>query len=332
MRRISEEIVVEVYKMFDEGKNVENIVSELNLSTSSVFRILARSGRSYKKVKEGERKDKWELGYKLYTSGESISNICKKLNIGRKQFREYLSTKDVFVPKDGRMYFFDEDFFEKIDSESKAYWLGFLYADGCVYLRTNPKTGKRKGGYVEITLSIVDKKHLIQFSHHLNSNLPVREKDSKMGANVHKSCRLTISSVKMCEDLIDKGCVERKSSILTFPSSDIVSEELLPHFLRGYIDGDGSLGFKWSKANKKRYSVISLLGTEDFICGMLDKTGWKRNTIRGANKGENDKCKAIEWGAKEDILTILNYLYSNATIYLPRKYDKYREIIADLEG
>ena len=54
--------------------------------------------------------------------------------------------------------------------------------------------------------------------------------------------------------------------------------------------------------------------------------------MRGANKGESDPCKTIEWTAREDVLKIIYSLYDEATIYLDRKYDKYKQIIAVLDG
>ena len=51
------------------------------------------------------------------------------------------------------MYKYNENFFEKIDSPRKAYWLGFLYADGCIL-------DQRKSKILEITLSKNDKNHL----------------------------------------------------------------------------------------------------------------------------------------------------------------------------
>ena len=29
-------------------------------------------------------------------------------------------------------YVYNKDYFEKINTSEKAYWLGFLYADGCI--------------------------------------------------------------------------------------------------------------------------------------------------------------------------------------------------------
>lgn len=40
-----------------------------------------------------------------------------------------------------RYYYFNENFFEKINNELSAYWLGFLYADGCIL---TPKTGQQE--------------------------------------------------------------------------------------------------------------------------------------------------------------------------------------------
>jgi hypothetical protein len=34
-------------------------------------------------------------------------------------------------------YKINEDFFQEIDTEEKAYWLGFLYADGYIHVRSH---------------------------------------------------------------------------------------------------------------------------------------------------------------------------------------------------
>lgn len=67
-----------------------------------------------------------------------------------------------------KKYQVNENYFEKIDSEEKAYWLGFLYADG------NVRMHKNKSGILKLKLKQSDKKHIEKFSKCLNSNYPIK--------------------------------------------------------------------------------------------------------------------------------------------------------------
>ena len=61
----------------------------------------------------------------------------------------------------------NDDYFEIIDTEEKAYWLGFLYADGCV---------ARKGNYynIKIDQALYDYEHVLKFKEAINSTYPVK--------------------------------------------------------------------------------------------------------------------------------------------------------------
>ena len=75
-------------------------------------------------------------------------------------------------------------------------------------------------------------------------------------------CRFSIRNAQLHDSLIKQGCVPNKSLILTFPDINVVSEDLVRHFIRGYFDGDGCLSF-----NKNKYCTpnISILGTKQFL-------------------------------------------------------------------
>ena len=330
---LSEEMNEKITELHKQGLNTRQIADILDIGQATVARKLRKTGVDFKEVHKNQLMTKWKQGEELFIDEKlSVTQICNKLHIGRKEFTSWLKDRGHPIQKDGKKYHYNESFFEVIDTEEKAYWLGFLYADGCVMERINLKTQKRKGGSISVGLCQEDKKHLDKLQSSLNSNVPIRTKTSTTADKEFKSCELNLYSVKMVEDLIDKGCVPRKSLILTFPSEEVVPDELLFHFIRGYIDGDGTLCLKWSKARQKYYPSVSLLGTEDFISGLLNRTQWKKNRVRGANKGESDPCKTIEWTAREDVLKIIYSLYDEATIYLDRKYDKYKQIIAVLDG
>ena len=76
---------------------------------------------------------------------------------------------------------FDEHSFDVIDTEEKAYWLGFLYADGNV---SNTKNE------VGITLQSSDIKHLYKFKTFLKSSkIPTLNVSEK-----YNRCRFSVSN------------------------------------------------------------------------------------------------------------------------------------------
>lgn len=202
----------------------------------------------------------------------------------------------------------DETVFDTIDTEEKAYWLGFMYADGCIYSKE-----KR----IELSLQGSDTSHLEKFATFLkstNPNLVKVYKNYKKGK--YDRCRVTIRSKHIWEALNNAGCIPNKSLILKFPSSNIVPTKLLRHFIRGYVDGDGCLCI-----TKPEKIELSILGTEEFLQGVLNSLSldksypiYKRNNIHILNLW----CGTAK--------RIIKYLYNDSTIYLTRKYEHYLQI------
>lgn len=113
-------------------------------------------------------------------------------------------------------FYYNKDFFQKIDTEEKAYWLGFIYADGCI--NRMYRNEKLKSMDLEIGLCREDEKHLRKFLNYIESNVEIKHKQSKLNGNTYDSSRVTICCTKMCYDLIDKGCTPQKSLSLQFPN------------------------------------------------------------------------------------------------------------------
>lgn len=271
-----------------------------------------------------ETLEKYTLGENLFLSGQSLTSIAKELRLNRGRFTKWLKERGHTITNPSKKYIHNETFFENIDTEEKAYWLGFLYADG--YVGEILKDGKLKSYYLSLGLASIDESHLHKFRDSLKSNSPISQKNVKCNGKVFSSHIININSTKMCCDLIKLGCTPRKGNFLKFPSKDIVSDELLPHFVRGYIGGDGSLMLNV----KKNGGRLAILGTSDFLNGMVERMGWKPKTIRQA-KPTSTYVYHIEYYAKEELKSMLHELYKNASVYLDRKYEKYEEIIALLD-
>jgi len=137
----------------------------------------------------------------------------------------------------------DESFFDSIDTEDKAYWLGFLTADGCV----------RGGRSVDINLQIGDSVHLQKFAESLHSEHPVgfREVVSSNGT-VCPQATIRISSIKLVAALNCLGLWPNKT--FNVRPCEQVSEPFLAAYWRGIFDGDGWIYFN-DLAKKPRYCI-----------------------------------------------------------------------------
>lgn len=239
--------------------------------------------------------EKYEKAKSLYSQGVSLTKISKELKMDRGTLSKNLKSEGIKIVNRQNLSRVNENIFEIIDTEEKAYWLGFFYADGYV----------GDDNTIEVSLKSSDLNHLIKLKEFLNWSGEVYCNEVR--------CRLSFRSKKMKEDLIKLGCVPRKSLILTFPTYDIVPLHLMKHFIRGYVDGDGSIGIR---KNGKAFR-FSILGTQEFLLGLLEHTKWKPLKIQ-----KPSNIYTIEWSA-DYVKEYLDYLYKNSKIYLDRKYNVY---------
>lgn len=196
--------------------------------------------------------------------------------------------------------------FEVIDTEEKAYWLGFLYADGYVSLKENK---------IELSLSTQDLTHIEKF----RDFMKIKNKISyRKNTN---SYRISFRSIKCKEDLINKGCVPNKSLTLSFPNNEKVPSNLIRHFIRGYFDGDG-----WF-TNTDSCFQVGIIETEGFIKGFLNVVNDINKTCKIFDVHREDGAKKYIFGAYSDVLFFLNWIYKDSKIYLSRKYEKYLDFI-----
>lgn len=226
-------------------------------------------------------------------------------------------------------YNYNEKYFETIDDEHKAYWLGFLYADG--YVEPIYRKDKIKAFRIEIGLSIEDKHHLELFLQDIESNVPISERSQKIGDKIYSTCRVRVNNTKMCRDLINLGCTTRKSLTLEFPSGDIVPKEYLKDFIRGYFDGDGCISYSErnyiDKRNNKQYTqkniILSFIGTHNFLNSLLEILSDNDINFSFSKKPNCGKASEIRLTRHYDILNLYHYIYNDATIFLNRKKDKF---------
>lgn len=216
----------------------------------------------------------------------------------------------------------NEEFFSEINSPEKAYWLGFLYADGCV----------QNGRYLRIMLNGKDVHHLrlfkkaIECDYKVNRKIYHRVKARKNKSSIEDRCWITVCSKRMVEGLIKCGCLEKKTYSLFFPTEQQVSALFLSHFLRGFFDGDGSICLS---KNGKRNGVqrfrweANFVSTKEFILELRDylfSVGIEGNiTNNKTSKG----ISSIRISKTESLTKLKRLLYQNETISLKRKKLKF---------
>lgn len=291
-------------KMYIEGRSIKNIAKELNMCTKTLSNKLQLDGVEIRGVSV-TTKDYSSIAneiIKLYDEGNSIRTISKLIKVPRDKISLILKQNDVNVKK-GK-YEYDENIFDVINTEAKAYWLGFLYADGYVY---------DTEASIVLKLAEMDLDHLKKYRDFLNIDAKIH-KETAIGKHGHtlSACKIFITNKKIHSDLITKGCTNKKSLTLTFPSEQIVPKELQHHFVRGYLDGDGCIFID-------RNSIgVNFVGTEQFLLSIQDI--YDLGNLALIDTG-NAKYFSVKGNRKA--INFLDKLYTNATIYMQRKYDIY---------
>lgn len=256
------------------------------------------------------------LEFSLNNIYKSTRDIAKIFGVSKDMVTNLIKKYGNRDPK--KLIEVDRDYFGTINTEEKAYWLGFLYADGSV-------TRRNSGGVVDLTLGIEDESHIVKFKNSLGYKGKIKYRSVKLKNKTHKAVRLTICSDELSSDLIKLGCIENKSLLIEFPKESQVPINLVRHFIRGYVDGDGCLGIYNGKIS------FSVIGTKSFLESiknhLLNELGELGiMNVHSDKRWNNDVTSYISKGGNY-AKAILKYLYEDSSIYLDRKYKKYLEII-----
>jgi len=210
-------------------------------------------------------------------------------------------------------HIFNENYFERIDTSDKAYFLGLLYADGCI-----------KSTKCAISLEEGDKHILEDFKRFIGYNIPLYFA-KKYKDHWKNQYRLTIYRKKFCDNLINLGCFINKTHILKFPTEDQVPKSLMNHFIRGYFDGDGCIYTRqWRDPNRSCIIFTSCMyfcqGLKEFLYNDLNITSTL--TPRPNNIGE------VRIYGINKIIKIIEYMYKESTVSLDRKRQSCEKLLS----
>ena len=326
-KRMTENEKELIIKLHLEGKYTTEIAKEINRSQTTIERFLKREGYKLHKrgvlTKEDEEfiineykngktcVDIYNNNFKeIFTSSAMIERVVKRHGISRGRY-----VKPVTL---------NEDYFEVIDSEKKAYWLGMLMADGCVIKKSENSYA------IKLELKVEDKYILEEFAKDVETDLIVKdyEYEYKNRANKHNAI-IQLHSKKMAEDLSKYGIIPNK----TYTQNKLpnIPLEYMCHYIRGYFDGDGGISLiKPKDQNIHRAKVMfcadKTLAQE--IQDLLLKRIGIQSYIVDMNKYGNNIYN-VRFDRNEYIYKFYEYIYCNATFYMKRKKDKFDKFIKE---
>lgn len=249
-----------------------------------------------------------------YVHGESSELLGRNLGVHGDRIRDIVRRSGHVIrtrTMAARQHTLDEHFFDRINTERKAYFLGFIYADGCVSTKTRQ---------LQINLQAADRGVLAHLRDTLRTTAPIRIYRRNKFDIVNRRACFTVTSSVLVAGLHKHGAIDRKTHRLRLPR---ITRTLMPHFIRGYFDGDGCI---YIHPRDRWGCQISLAGHPPFLTQIRDflckELGFRRNKIH-ARTG----CAALCYSGRGVARQFRDWIYKNATTYLIRKWSKFEELL-----
>ena len=321
-KELTQNQLKEIKRLNKEGWSTKQIYEQMGITKSQAYKAIRRMGLK-SNCNRTMTPDSIKIIKEKYLEGETIEEITDKY------FKDKYCSGEInmvlrklgITRPNGTQAKINHDYFENIDSEHKAYWLGFIYADGSI-----TKKVYEKGSYtyrLRMELMFEDKYILEQMALDLKSDLKPKEyyNDTSHFEGYNKpkhTAYIMFSSKKMGEDLVKLGVVPNKTFILK--SLPNIPDNLMKHFIRGYFDGDGSVYL-----TKDNTIKTAFYGTHDFINSIQDFLIKELNLIKKKITDQKEANVSFIGMAKQESEKLYHYMYDEATIFLKRKYDKYNK-------
>lgn len=218
-----------------------------------------------------------------------------------------------------RKYTVNNAYFDQIDTPEKAYWLGFLWADGNISRTTARASGPNR---LRLAQKWDELNHIKRFRAAISSTNPITPVyHADNGCTV---AQLDINCRPLCQSLETYG-FDIKSKRIHIPD---IKPELIHHFIRGYFDGDGCLSIYDQKRKQwiTHRQELSMTGNAEFLTEiqavLTDKANMTSTTKLKTYK-QSPNTASLRYGKKSDIICFHDYIYRDATVYLNSKYQKF---------
>lgn len=310
------EKIIDMY--LNKNKNTVEIAKIYNCNNTTIGRILRKNNIDVKSV--GNKRKQINLTSDevndichRYINGETSIEIGFKYGCVDTTITRILRENNIKIRESKRRSIIKKhDYFEKIDTTSKAYFLGLLISDGCVVKQNR----KGRSDVISLSLDLNDKYIVEKFAKELGADKScVKEYKN----NKRSECYFRFSSQKMSDDLSKYGVIYNKSSETFLPTLD---DCLMPHLIRGIFDGDGTIYLY-----KNRYIRFGFYGSKE-ICEQLNEFMNKKLKSNINKVTSKTGCYLVAWQGLEISRKFYNYIYQDSLeLFLKRKKNKFIENI-----
>ena len=303
-KQVTKEDEKQAIKLYESGLTSEQVGNEIGFSQVTILNILKHNDVERRNSRNFTDSEEAEIG-KLYQAGFSTKQIMRAYGYDhhisivaaiKRQGIEIRSNHDA-----NRIYNLNPHVFDVIDTEEKAYHLGYIYADGCVHGRS-----------LTMGLNAKDKIHLQRLKSFLETDAPINETEvtASKSDKKYKQVRLVVTHKHLAKRLKQLGVKRSRPDIQRCISQ--IPEHLLNHWLRGLFDADGSFHGK---------PGMGICGRKDAmkVCRqiLIDYAG--ASPIPQVYKHTTADVWYITYGGRKQCVKLANWIYKNATIYLERK-------------
>lgn len=302
-----------VTNLSNEGYTIADVMKITGFPRSPISRLFAKAGhKSWNKDTHEEIVRKMDIVKDVYLSNDNYrcSDVAKITGIELKKVERYVCEMGIGHEKGIKTSIQNVDYFDNIDTQEKAYFLGWLMADGNVSIYNGQYS-------IKIHIKKDDKYLIDQFQVAIGSHYPINERDSYTRGVLCHSIYISATSRHMVESLMKYGIVPRKTGTERMPD---IPEELKRHFLRGYFDGDGhaihadgsiQYNFGFTAPRAMCQDIIDFVGQPTAIVQRIGV------------------CQ-MAYGKKKGRI-LYNLMYKDATIKLDRKFTIMYKVYGDPE-
>lgn len=304
----------DIIALYQQGIDAVQLASRYKISSTTVYDMLERNDIKrrtnsdiFRKLSQAQE----EEIITLYQQGLPASKIASRYSIEDQTVYNILERNDVkrrSTNEAAITYARNEHAFDVIDTEEAAYWLGFIAADGNV-----------SNGRLRIGLSTKDADHIRKFSKWLAPDMPIYTGINNLGRPV---TTFDMGSKYLVEELGKYGIVPRKTYVMKHLPS--IPHAFMRHFLRGYIDADGY--FSIVAKTGARFGVVSFNReiVEEIQDWFIKELGVSRTSLLPSGSVWHYR----QYGNIQ-VRKIVSYLYSDASVYLDRKYHLAQRILSN---
>ena len=314
---LSEDQISEIVNLYTSGLSYDRIQAITGINHNKVKRTINEIGiekRTRKNFRKPFTNEEKKEVIDAYLSGLTPVQVGKMFDCTPPMIRKLLNNEGIKIRSlsDVTRHFAINDFyFDEIDNQDKAYILGFLFADG-----SNDSDYERHQYIIALVTQMCDSYILDRISKKLEYGRSY--KVYNRSSDGRQYAKLVIKNKRISIRLNELGIVRRKTFVTTFP--EYLSDELIPHFIRGLMDGDGGI----AKDLKSVYFAGSDAMMEGLVRMFEKHLGFTAHIVRVKH---SPGISTVAVSKKEYKLKLLNWLYADADLKLERKYEKYLQML-----